>query len=963
MKVLLLLIFTLGFWVTNAQEKELVMDYHRNFKKSIFKNPDSAFFHIKQLKLAAETSKHFLPSYYYHQDLGQYYFVRQVMDSSEYHYKKALEISSKEGETKLSIDSEIWLANHAHFKGEAKKSMALWTNVLHSSEDVNYIEGIGNAYAAYASNELDVRKKIDLFLKVDSLFSVNNYESAVLVNIYGAMAKIYMESAANEELAKDYINKALALSKKLHYPFAEFGAYTLLAENALEKTDYDEAIHQYKKLLKLGNSLDDQSIKDRAIIGLIKTFFNKGDQEKTAEYFKKGAYLLHSKKGLPLLGWIHLLWTERYIAQDHPQKAFIHLEQSRLNPDVTSPFAYKRELYRVEIKYFELIKNFEKAYETKKKYEELLSQLTEQRNTDGFLLSEQRKDKEKKEQEISLLKSQNELTIQKQKNQRNILLGGIGLTSLLGILLFILYRNRQKTNKKLREIDALKTNFFTNISHEFRTPLTLISSPIQETLAEPNLSTKKRDHFEMASQNTTRLLSLVDQLLDLSKIDSGNTKIQLEYGTATLYIAAWATSFEYLAKQKEIDLHIEVKNKEFSVWFDKDVLEKITTNLLGNAIKYTPKFGKIHLTATIEKEQLLLKIENTGPGLTKAQLTNIFKRFYQSNDHSDGAGVGLSLVKELTTLHQGSINASSETGIKTSFKVALCIDKNKFKNANIIEAKEFQNPEIRIPYAKPSSNGTLNTQKKEDPILLIVEDNEDLRTLVSDLFQEDYQIITAENGAVGVAVALEQIPDLIISDVMMPIKDGIALTKELKEDERTSHIPIILLTAKTGDKNKLTGIDVGADDYISKPFNQKILKSKAMHLIALRKKLRSRYSQEVILKPKDIAITSVDEQFLEKMQIVLDRQLVDSSFSAAAFSKALHMSRMQLHRKLKALTGLTTTEFIRSQRLKLAVQILKDSDINVSEVGYSVGFNDHAYFTKCFKEVYQATPSEYAKRA
>jgi len=948
---------------TKAQENKSVTKYHQGFKQSIFKNQDSAFYYINQLKIAKEASQHFLPKYYYHQDLGQYYFVKQLMDSSEYHYKKAFDISSKANDTIRIIDSEIWLANHAHFRGEAANSMSIWQSVLYKSKKVNYIEGIGNAYSAFASKELDVRKKIDLFLKVDSLHKANNFESTVLVNVYGAMAKIYMESEINEQLAKDYTYKALEMSKRLHYPFAEYRSYILLAENAIDKKDYDEAANQYHQLLKLGNSIEDPVITDRALIGLLKTYLSKGDEGKYELYFNKGAYLLKSPKNSPLLGWIHLLWTERYLKQKNPKKALEHLAQARLYPDQTSPFVYNSELYRVEIRYYELIKNYKAAYGAKKKYEKLTTQLTTQRNTNGFLLSEQRKLREKKEQEIALLKSQNELAIQQQKNQRNLLLGGIGFTSLIGILLFILYRNRQKTNKKLREVDALKTNFFTNISHEFRTPLTLISSPIQETLAESDLTPQKRSHFEMASRNTTRLLSLVDQLLELSKIDSGNTKLQLEFGTATLYMAAWISSFKYLAKAKQIDLNIEIKNKAQSVWFDKDILEKIVTNLVGNAIKYTQKSGQIQVTASIKKEQLLFKISNTGAGLTKTQLTDIFERFYQSDDQNDGTGIGLSLVKELTNLHQGRITASSEAGNWTSFDVALCIEKNKFKNATIMEPTRFQTPELKIPKTAPQLNGSLNNQKKEKPILLIVEDNEDVRLLISDLFHKDYQIVTAENGAIGVQIALEQIPDLIISDVMMPIKDGITLTKELKVDERTSHIPIILLTAKAGDANKLTGLEVGADDYISKPFNQKLLKSKATNLIALRKQLRSRYSREVILKPKDIAISSVDEQFLEKMQLVLDDKLVDSSFSAASFSKALHMSRMQLHRKLKALTGLTTTEFIRSQRLKLAQQILKNSDINVSEVGYSVGFNDHAYFTKCFKEAYQHTPSEFAKIA
>ncbi|WP_273567973.1 hybrid sensor histidine kinase/response regulator transcription factor [Maribacter halichondriae] len=463
----------------------------------------------------------------------------------------------------------------------------------------------------------------------------------------------------------------------------------------------------------------------------------------------------------------------------------------------------------------------------------------------------------------------------------------------------------------------------------------------------------------MAERNTGRLLSLVDQLLELSKIDSGNRKIQLEKGKATHLIAAWAESFSYLAKQKNIDFEIQIENKDREVWFDADALEKITVNLLGNAVKYTPENGGVRIFAKIISGILDFKIENTGEGLTKDQIKTLFDRFYQTDEQNDGTGIGLSLVKELAELHKGAVTVTSNKNQNTIFSVQLCIDKNKFKNV-IFKKDSAYTEKVLQPVINDSFSEVEPTIDENLPILLIVEDNVDVRNLLADTFRKAYQIISASNGEEGVVKAIEKIPDLIISDIMMPIKDGIQLTKQLKEDERTSHIPIILLTAKAGDENELSGIEVGADDYITKPFNQKILKSKVTSLIDLRRELRSRYSQEVILKPRDIAITSTDERFLEKLQSVLDEKLIDPSFSVENFSAAVHMSRMQLHRKLKALTGLSTSEFIRSQRLKLAAQILKKSDVSISEVGYSVGFNDHAYFSKCFKETYNCTPSDFA---
>ena len=566
-----------------------------------------------------------------------------------------------------------------------------------------------------------------------------------------------------------------------------------------------------------------------------------------------------------------------------------------------------------------------------------------------------------KEQEIALLKSQNETVEQQKRNQRNLLLGGIGITTIVGLFLFGLFRNRQKTNTKLKELDTAKSNFFANISHEFRTPLTLITNPIERTLEEDNLSDTKRQQFEMAKRNSDRLLSLVNQLLDLSKIDDGQLKLQIEKSNAIKCINALSESFTYTAKQKNINYNLNIKPYTKDVYFDKDALEKIVVNLISNAVKYTKEKGTISCDVFIKNDTLHLKVKNSSKGLSPTEIKNIFHRFYQTNEKNNGTGIGLALVKELVELHNGKIDVSSMPNEFTTFSVTLPVDKNSFKNDQFVTSQKDTSVVI------PNIGKTISIEDEEftdtnQPILLLVEDNEDVRFLLKQTFEDTYNIITAPNGEKGIELALEHIPDLIISDIMMPIKDGIELTERLKNDERTSHIPIILLTAKAGDDNKLTGIKVGADDYITKPFNSKLLITKAEKLIENRRLLQQRYSQELVLYPKDISVTNIDEQFLEKVQTILDDNLLESSFSVTDFSEAAGMSRMQLHRKLKALTGLTTTEFIRSQRLKLAAKLLQTSDINISQVGYSVGFNDHSYFAKCFKDSYKCTPTEYAKR-
>ncbi|MFX0558569.1 response regulator [Maribacter sp. CXY002] len=807
------------------------------------------------------------------------------------------------------------------------------------------------------------------FIKADSILQRINQEQWLAVMIKVGIANVLMKSdyktdAEKFDQALPYINEGIALADSIDFPV---GSSILLEKKGhyLQLKDSLElSLYFLKKALKMSQNIN-YTLRESSIYdGMGKVFFKQMNIDSATYYYEKRLELIEATdhsidiaEANYNIGQFYNQVFKFQMAKKHLEKAWRIIEAL---PNVRKEYPYEIQ-NELAIAYSSLDEP-KKALASLNMAKDLQEEVYNIRNSERISEVETKYRTEKKEQEIAILKSKNKLAEQQKKSQRNILIGGLGLTSLVGLFLFVIFRNRTKTHTKLKELDALKSNFFTNITHEFRTPLTLISSPIQEILAEPDLSPEKRSHFEMASRNTERLLSLVDQLLDLSKIDSGNRTLQLEKGKITQLIAAWSDSFSYLTKQKAIALDIDIQDKETEVWFDKDVLEKIIVNLLGNAIKYTPTKGEIKVRASIENNFLELHVKNTGQGLTKDEIDNIFNRFHQTNEQNEGAGIGLSLVKELTALHGGSISVKSVKDTWTSFDVTMCTDKSQFKNAVLKNPSAFQkkipsmvlNPNIDTESEPPIDNGM--------PLLLIVEDNADVRLLLSDTFKPNFQVITAKNGAEGIELALEHIPDLIVSDVMMPIKDGVELTKTLKEDERSSHIPIVLLTAKAGDDNELIGLHVGADDYITKPFNKKLLLSKVNSLISLRKKLQLRYSQEVVLRPKDIAISSVDERFLEKVQRVLDENLIESSFNSEAFSKAVHMSRMQLHRKLKALTGLTTSEFVRSQRLKLATHLLKQSQINISEVGYAVGFNDHAYFTKCFRETYQCTPSEFVKK-
>ncbi len=544
------------------------------------------------------------------------------------------------------------------------------------------------------------------------------------------------------------------------------------------------------------------------------------------------------------------------------------------------------------------------------------------------------------------------------------------LATVLAVYAYFKWRWRMQLDLKLKEEEArrlkklndLKSKLYTDISHEFRTPLTLISGPIDAKLGESGLSDTDFSNFSMIKRNTNRLITLVDQLLHLAKLERGKLKLKMSEGNLSLFLGMIARSFEYRATQKNMEFDIHLENLESAI-YDEDAVEKIVTNLLSNAFKYGRDGGMCQFQAFRKGTSLQISVENTVEEHSNIDVDKLFTRFYQKDEYAEGAGVGLSLVKELVQLYQGQINVRMETNETILFLVELPINFKDNKNIDFEETSSAILPTTTQNVSDSEEPSSENSRKNEDieelPILLVVEDHKEVREFLKSAWKNRYRIYEAKNGREGIKKALETVPDLIICDVRMPVCDGIELCDTLKTDECTSHIPIILLTAGAGEEQELMGLQSGADDFVTKPFRLPVLQARVENLIKGRKALRDRYSQELVLEAKDIAITPTDEIFLNRLQKVIDENLYDSEFNAESFGKEIGMSRMQLHRKLQAYTGLSTTAFIRSQRLKQALHIFKTSDASVSEVAYAVGFNTPSYFIKCFKETYNRTPSEY----
>lgn len=523
-------------------------------------------------------------------------------------------------------------------------------------------------------------------------------------------------------------------------------------------------------------------------------------------------------------------------------------------------------------------------------------------------------------------------------------------------------------SEKLKELDIIKTNFFTNLSHEFRTPLTLILGPL-EKLLEGKSKSDPSSQYQLMYDHASRLLQLVNQLLDLSSIDADKMKLELGRYDVVGFTKGITSSFQHFGNEKNISINCTSKIENLEACFDRDKLQKIISNLLSNAIKFNKEKGFVNIILTEKKNKgysyLQIEVEDNGPGMSSDVQKNIFNRFYKSQGLStfEGTGIGLALVKELVELHFGEVEVKSAVGKGTSIKVTIPVDEEFYEKKNIAVSKSLRTKDdVRTFAEKKETISETNVLSEEAPLILIVEDNDDMRQFITENIQANYKVLEAADGEKGLFEANENIPDLILSDVLMPKLNGYELCEKIKIDERTSHIPVILLTSKAETNSRIIGLETGADDYLTKPFNSAELLLRIKNLIDQRKKLREKFSREITLEPKDVTVTSTDEKFLNRILEIVEKNVSNENFSAEDFAENVGMSKTHLNRKLNALTDTSANEFIRTYRLKKAARLLSGKTGNISEIAYEVGFSNPSYFAESFKKLFGYSPSEYLQQ-
>lgn len=544
-------------------------------------------------------------------------------------------------------------------------------------------------------------------------------------------------------------------------------------------------------------------------------------------------------------------------------------------------------------------------------------------------------------------------------------------------ILFTIFRLKHKVTVE-QQISDIKLRFFTNISHELRTPLTLIAGPIEHVLQNGNLNNEEKEQLILVERNTHRMLRLVNQILDFRKIQNKKMKMRVQQIDLIPFTRHIMENFDSMADEHQIDFKLICQPTSLYIWADADKLEKILFNLLSNAFKYTPQGKEIKITIQESEKDVTVSVEDQGVGIAENKQKALFTRFENLVDknlfNQSSTGIGLSLVKELIDMHHGKIDFYSKPGEGSSFTIHLLKGKEHYDISTEFIISDQAVTSINETYA----NGTLslinedtnNSISTDKETLLIVEDNVELRFFLRTIFISYFNVIEATNGNSGIEKSKQFLPDIIICDVMMPQKDGIEMLQELREEITTSHIPIVLLTAKSTIESKLAGMKFGADDYITKPFSATFLKARIFNLLEQRKKLQALYcaslqpsiqaqieqQTELPTAPK---LSPNDQKFMDTILSFINKHLDNGDLMVEDIAKEANMSRSVFFKKLKTLTGLSPIEFLKDIRIKNAAELIKKNEYNMAQIAYMVGFNDSHYFSKCFKQQYGITPTEY----
>ncbi|NRB47978.1 MAG: tetratricopeptide repeat protein [Saprospiraceae bacterium] len=837
-----------------------------------------------------------------------------------------------------------------------EKELALAEQVLVGiyAERANYLAAVKSGVAA-----LEIFEKLGMD------------RERCISNIYMGIVNRYQRQL---ERSLSYYQEAAKIAEINGYDTLMASIWGNMGNVYHDLNQLDEALHHHQRSLDLNQKLEDHQGVGNSLHNIGLVYREKKLYEKALEYQQKSLELDLELGNQTNIGISYLDFTGIYLEMKDFENALINADKALAIAEEINSGRIKSRVLGYLPMIYAARGDMEQAIELNAEYRDLMDSLQAASLSAQIAEAETKYKTEQKERRLDA----QEDSLSKQRQFIAGLLLVFALVAILTYLLFNRYKLKQSNRQlklehqqmqlqqetaQIKQMNEMKSRFFANISHEFRTPLNLILAPLRQHPA--SIPAKE---IAMMRRNADRLLRLVNQLLDLSKVEVGMLQVQQQSIEISSFLQKLAQSFVPLANSKGIAYQINIPERDYIIELDPDKLEKIVYNLLSNAFKFTPEGGQvaIHLLIT-QRKTLQLSVSDTGIGIAEDIRDKIFDRFYQvDSSHTrayEGTGIGLALTKELVELFDGEIEVDSQEGQGSVFSISIPIELLDSAAVSAADIWTSTPSVVHPPIADDAQSQTTanTTYLKERAHLLLIEDNADLRTYLQAQLSEQFQITPAADGEIGLEQAKALIPDLIISDIMMPKLDGIELTKALRSEDTTCHIPILLLTARDDVETKIKGFASGAEQYLLKPFEWEELVARVRGLLEQRRLLQEKFSKAVVLEPKAVTLTHRDASLLENLVEIIEDNMETETFSVDQLQKEIGMSRMQLHRKLKALTNQSASEFIRSIKLKRAAQLLQQGGLQVTEVAYRSGFNHLSYFAKCFKEEFGLSPTDYAR--
>ncbi len=930
-------------------------------------------------KRALDLFRHFQDSTQLASTLGNLanpFLYTSQYDSARWYTEQALLIQKALHDETAQAVSYATLGNVAMLQGEMETAISYHELARQRYEAAGKLQGVALCLANIGSIDVQIgnyQEALKLLQEASQIFEEQQnpaYQSTCLMGI----GDVYHYQGENEKALLNY-QAALELREALgmQYGIAEILGKIGTVYSAQEKVE--EALGAYQRSQSIAEKIGDPRRQATSLANIGSLLKTQGKVNEALTYFEKSLDIQDRFDSDLELGTVLLEMARIYREQgrlgEAARTAQRGLSISESIQDLRTQSDFASLLYLT----YKESGDVRQALAMNELYYELQDSLNREENQRAiFEFEYQQKALEDSLSNLQRIKD-TELEYQQQLSQRNYLIfAALGLL-VLGLLGFFYFRNQQRIRirekeltlqeeqakqAQLRELDTLKNRFFTNISHEFRTPLTVILGMADQ------LPAPQDQERSLIRRNGRRLLRLINQLLDLARLESHELRFHWVRGDMVGYLRYLTESFQSLAEERQIELKVETDISELVMDHDAEKIQDIVYNLLSNALKFTPQGGRIgmHISRELSGGAQVLRctISDTGPGIPTKELPYVFDRFYQGSvaQNESSTGVGLALVKTLLEKMGGNIMVESEIGKGAAFSFTLPIRLEPNIPKAFEEEATMFTPSHRedLPAIEPESYASANPDQQQ---ILIIEDNPDVITYLGAILGPDYHLLTATDGVTGVELAQEHIPDLVITDLMMPGMNGYKVTQALKSDERTSHVPVIMLTAKATQDDRVAGLEFGADAYLTKPFDRAELTVRIEKLLELRQQLQQKYAQGGVSEkgpsPR-LHVPTLDELFLQKIDATILSKLGDPALSVYDLCEVVNLARTQVYRKLKALTGKSPTIYIRSFRLEKARQLILETELSISEIAYDMGFNDPGYFTRVFNEHFGQAPSQ-----